>query len=109
MSEFHDFVQLPAQGQVTAGTYVTPGALTTNSSPQYLAVPMTSAMATAAGPFIAANVSFAVQDNNAAIPVGYLSDYPWQTTVTGPVYYSPGGILNKVGPSNFNLTTGGGP
>jgi hypothetical protein len=31
------------------------------------------------------------------------------TAVIGPVYYSPGGVLNKVGPSNSNLTTGGGP
>ena len=32
-----------------------------------------------------------------------------QVAVIGPVYYSPGGILNKVGPANSNLTTGGGP
>lgn len=32
-----------------------------------------------------------------------------QTSIIGPVYYSPGGILNVVGPANSNLTTGGGP
>ncbi len=32
-----------------------------------------------------------------------------QVAVIGPVYYSPGGILNNVGPSNSNMTTGGGP
>ena len=32
-----------------------------------------------------------------------------QVAVIGPVYYSPGGILNVVGPANSNLTTGGGP
>jgi hypothetical protein len=31
------------------------------------------------------------------------------TAIIGPVYYSPGGINNKVGPANSNLTTGGGP
>lgn len=29
--------------------------------------------------------------------------------VKGQVYYSPGGILNKVGTANSNLTSGGGP
>lgn len=32
-----------------------------------------------------------------------------QTAVIGPVYYSPGNVLNAVGPANSNLTTGGGP
>ena len=32
-----------------------------------------------------------------------------QVAIIGPVYYSPGGILNVVGPANSNLTTGGGP
>jgi hypothetical protein len=32
-----------------------------------------------------------------------------QLAVIGPVYYSPGGVLNNVGPANFNLVTGGGP
>jgi hypothetical protein len=79
MSEIHDFVQLPAEGQVTPTNYVTPGTLTTVNSPQYIGVTLTSALATAAGPFISASYSFSTQDN--ATPVQYLSNYPWLTTV----------------------------
>src|SRR5271163_449218 len=106
MSEFHDFVQLPAEGQVTPTAYTGVGILTTVNSPQYLGVTLTSALATAAGPFIAANFQMSTQDNNANMPEGYLSNYAWQTPVVGPIYNSPGGILNKA-PSG--LTTGGGP
>ena len=104
MSELHDFVQLPAEGKATPTNYVTAGALTTVSSPQYLGAPLTASLATAAGPFVAASYEYAVQDNSA--PNQYLSNYPWLTTVTGPIYNSPGGILNK---APGYTTTGGGP
>lgn len=79
MSEFHDFVQLPAEGQTTPTNYVTAGALTTVSSPQYIGTPLTSSLATAAGPFIAQTYSYSTQDN--ATPMQYLSNYAWQTVV----------------------------
>ena len=82
MSEFKDFVQLPAQGQATPVNYVQGGVLTTVSSPGYIGTPLTSA----SGNF---NFQLSTQDNN-AYPQ-YLSGYAWLTTVASS-YSSPGKI-----------------
>ena len=86
-SDYHDFVQLPAQGQVTPTNYVQGGVLTTVSSPGYIGTPFTSMMATAAGPGIMTAYIYASQDNNQ--PNLYLSNYPWQTIVASS-YSAPG-------------------
>jgi hypothetical protein len=103
--EYKDYVSANGgiEGQVTPTVYVTAGALTTVSSPAYIGTTFTSALATAAGPFFAASYSFSTHDNSQ--PNQYLSNYAWLTTVAGPTYNSPGGILNKVTPNG----TGGGP
>src|ERR1700675_643464 len=103
--EYKDYVFANGgiEGQVTPTVYNTAGALTTVSSPAYIGTSLTSALATAAGPFISATFEYSTQDNSA--PNFYLSNYPWLTTVAGPTYNSPVGINNKVTPGG----TGGGP
>ena len=98
MSEFHNFVQLPAEGQVTPTGYTQGGVLTTVSSPSYIAQPVTAQISTQTNP------SSGIGDG-----LNSITSAEQNLAVIGPVYYSPGGILNNVGPANFNLVTGGGP
>ena len=86
-SDYHDFVQLPAQGQVTPTNYTQGGVLTTVSSPGYIGTPLTSMLATAAGPGVMTAYIYGTQDNNQ--PNLYLSNYPWQTIVASS-YSAPG-------------------
>ncbi len=103
--EYKDYVSANGgiEGQVTPTVYYTPGVLTTVSSPNYIGTSFTSALATAAGPFYESQYEMSTQDNNASNV--YLTNFAFQTIVSGPTYNSPGGILNKVTPNG----TGGGP
>lgn len=105
-SDYHDFVQLPTEGQVTPTVYTAPGVMTTVSQPNYIGQSFTSMLASAAGPNYIPPYQFGTQDNTEVNL--YLSNYPWQTAVVGPIYNSPGGILNKA-PGQQATTTGGGP
>jgi hypothetical protein len=86
-------------GQVTPTVYVQGGVLTTVSSPQYIGTPLTTAQG---------GVNFALTTQVNPYP-GCVSSNSvvaeQQVAVTGPIYQSPGGILNK----GSGLTTGGGP
>jgi hypothetical protein len=86
-SDYHDFVQLPTQGQVTPTNYTQGGVLTTVSSPGYIGTPFTSMLATAAGPGNLVAYIYSTQDNNQSNL--YLSNYAWQTTVASS-YSAPG-------------------
>ena len=50
MSDYHDFVQLPAEGQVTPTNYIQGGVLTTVSSPNYIAQQVTAQISTQTNP-----------------------------------------------------------
>lgn len=94
MSDFHDFVQLPAEGQSTPTNYVTPGALTTVTS-TLIGTPGVAQITTQVNASAGGGLQSVVTAQE-------------QVAVIGPVYYSPGNV-NRVGPANSNLTTGGGP
>ena len=49
-SEYKDYVQLPAQGQVTPTNYVQGGVLTTVSQPQYIGTLTTAQLTTQVNP-----------------------------------------------------------
>jgi len=83
-------------GQVTPTVYATPGALTTVSSPSYLGQAGTAQITTQVNPFPGTMTSTNTQTEQ-------------QVAVVGPVYNSPGGILNKAPAQTGTVTTGGGP
>jgi hypothetical protein len=89
VSEFHDFVQLPAEGQVAPTFISQPGALTTGG----LAV-------------VPAQITTQVNPGFPSEGINSIVQSEQQLAVVGPIYQSPGGILNKA-PST--TTTGGGP
>ena len=97
-SDIHDFVQLGPEGQVTPTNYTAGGVQTTVSSPNYIAQQVTAQISTQTNP------SSGIGDG-----LNSITSAAQSTAIIGPVYYSPGGILNNVGPANFNLVTGGGP
>lgn len=81
MSEIHDFVQLPAEGQATPTNYVQGGVLTTVSSPNYIAQSVTAQISTQTNP------SSGVGDGLNSITSAQQS-----LAVSGPNYYSPGKV-----------------
>ena len=89
MSEYHDFVQLAAEGQVLPTVQQTPGVLSTAQ-------------------LNISSAQISTQTNPSLPSYGINSVVQAEQTlaVVGPIYNSPGGILNKA-PST--TTTGGGP
>ena len=84
MSDYHDFVQLAAQGQVTPTNYTQGGVMTTVSQPQYIGAQITT---------IAGGFGFQLTTQTNAFP-GVLSSQSvtaqQRLAVAGPVYSAPG-------------------
>jgi hypothetical protein len=90
MSDYHDFVQLPAEGQVTPTNYVQGGVLTTVSQPQYIGTPTTAQLTTQVNPGVPSyGINSVVQAEQ-------------QLAVAPFTYNSPGS-------HNINSSASGGP
>ena len=89
-SDYHDYVQLPAQGQVTPTNYVSPAVLTTVSQPQYIGTLTTAQLTTQVNPGVPSyGINSVVQTEQ-------------QLAVSPFTYSSPGS-------HNINSSASGGP
>ena len=90
MSEFKDFVQLPAQGQVTPTNYVQGGVLTTVSQPNYIGTLTTAQLTTQVNPSLP------------GYGINSVAQAEQQLAVSPFTYNSPGS-------HNINSSASGGP
>ena len=85
------------EGQITPPIYASPGVLTSTTA--------------VAGTYIATSgtAQVSTQSNQNTNPMATVTSAEQNLAVIGPVYNSPGGILNKAQYNGSTVTTGGGP
>jgi hypothetical protein len=118
MSEYHDYVQLAAEGQVTPTLINQVGVLSTytNTSGTVIAgnIGSTSITVNAGQGFPVGTAQYTTQSNpgrdlGAGFGLNSITSAEQGLAVVGPVYQSPGGILNKCPGQSGTVATGGGP